>query len=539
MASIEAILAITAGLVGILTLFVLFSTGSIIAVLALWLVVALIILVLWYYGFISFDELSSDLTPKPEAKAAPTPAPVSTTASGPKVGSEVFHIDDSQFTYADAPAVCAAYGAELATLEQIIDAYNHGAEWCGYGWSSGGFALYPTQKATWEALQAEPDTVKRTACGRPGVNGGYFDPNTKFGVNCFGFKPSGKAELPLPPPGTDPTAFKKAVAKFRAMIASFNLTPYSRNEWSGYDSTVAGKTAKYGTQFSEGANSLMGGSGKENFEQGDQSVAEAPATSAAYSAAPYGLKGDPGATGPAGPAGPIGPPGTPGLAGTIGGVGATGAQGIQGIKGDTGSKGDKGDRGLQGVPGTAGSAIGVVGQKGDKGDKGLKGDKGDQGVQGIAGIAGKDGAQGLTGRQGESGIQGGKMQLGSWTIDGVQNNGNDVTFNKGGRNGFILRDNAGFSELWMNSGGSWSMLGKPAPPVTGLSTLTATSTGEEKMNAFIKDFPGSEWIKTGAEPSCKTDSECSTKYCHHFITKWGDVGRCSVRESDRTAYRFM
>ena len=422
MASIEAILAITAGLVGILTLFVLFSTGSIIAVLALWLVVALIILVLWYYGFISFDELSSDLTPKPEAKAAPAPAPASTTASGPKVGSEVFHIDDSQFTYADAPAVCAAYGAELATLEQIIDAYNHGAEWCGYGWSSGGFALYPTQKATWTALQAEPDTVKRTACGRPGVNGGYFDPNTKFGVNCFGFKPSGKAELPLPPPGTDPTAFKKAVAKFRAMIASFNLTPYSRNEWSGYDSTVAGKTAKYGTQFSEGANSLMGGSGKENFEQGDQSVAEAPATSSAYSAAPYGLKGDqgppgppgpvgpdgkasvvPGPPGPAGAQGPLGPPGTAGPAGVIGGVGA---QGIQGIKGDRGDKGEKGDRGLQGIPGTAGSTVGVVGQKGDKGDIGLKGDKGDQGAQGIQGIKGDKGLDGKNGTNGAAGIQG-------------------------------------------------------------------------------------------------------------------------------------
>jgi len=427
MASIEAILAITAGLVGILTLFVLFSTGSIIAVLALWLVVALIILVLWYYGFIPLADLTSDLAPKPEVKPTPkpTPAPVTTTVSGPKVGSEVFHIDDSQFTYADAPAVCAAYGAELATLEQIIDAYNHGAEWCSYGWSAGGFALYPTQKPTWEALQAEPNTVKRTACGRPGVNGGYFDPNTKFGVNCFGFKPSGKADLPLPPPGTDRTAFKKAVAKFRAMLASFNLTPYSRNEWSGYDSTVAGKTANYGTQFAEGASSLIGGKTKEKFEQGDQTVVEAPKPSSAYSAAPYGLKGDqgppgppgpigpdgkasviPGPPGPAGPAGPLGPPGTPGPAGAIGGVGSAGMQGIQGIKGDKGDKGEKGDRGLQGVPGTAGSAVGVVGPKGDKGDAGPAGPKGDQGAQGIPGVAGPKGLDGKNGTNGAPGPAG-------------------------------------------------------------------------------------------------------------------------------------
>jgi hypothetical protein len=65
------------------------------------------------------------------------------------------------------------------------------------------------------------------------------------------------------------------------------------------------------------------------------------------------------------------------------------------------------------------------------------------------------------------------MQLGSWTIDGVQNNGNDVTFNKDGRNGFILRNNAGFSELWMNSGGSWSMLGKPPPPPVTRANLSA------------------------------------------------------------------
>jgi hypothetical protein len=64
----------------------------------------------------------------------------------------------------------------LASLEQVIEAYNSGAEWCGYGWTAGGMALYPTQKKTWEELQREVDPGKRTACGRPGVNGGYFDP---------------------------------------------------------------------------------------------------------------------------------------------------------------------------------------------------------------------------------------------------------------------------------------------------------------------------------------------------------------------------
>ena len=420
MPSIEVVLAIAAGFVGILTLFVLFSTGSALAVLVLWMAVAMIVLVLWYYGFIDLTNYSSVILPAaqaaPAAPAAPAPAAATTTPTAPMVGSEVFHIGDSQFTYADAPAVCAAYGAQLATLEQIIDAYNNGAEWCGYGWSQGGFALYPTQKSTWAALQAEPDTAKRTGCGRPGVNGGYFDPNTKFGVNCFGFKPKGTATLPAPLPGTDPTAFNAAVAKFKKMIATLTLDPYSRTEWSSNDSSPIGQAAAYGAQFRQ--------SGTEHFtehatNQGDPSVIEAPTGSQASVAAPLGLVGAvgpagpagppgpasvvPGPPGPAGPGGPLGPPGAPGPAGTIGGVGPPGSQGAQGIKGD---KGDKGDTGAQGPPGTAGTTVGVVGPKGDKGDQGEKGDRGLQGVPGVAGPAGLQGPAGPNGLNGQQGPAG-------------------------------------------------------------------------------------------------------------------------------------
>ena len=344
MQSVEATLLISAGFIGILTLFVLFSTGSVIAVFALWLVTAMIVLVLWYYGFIDMSVLEVTSAPKATpAPVAPEPA-AAPTAAGPQVGSEVFHIDDAQFTYADAPAVCAAYGAELATLEQIIDAYNHGAEWCSYGWSAGGFALYPTQRGTWQSLQAEPDTTKRTGCGRPGVNGGYFDPNTKFGVNCFGFKPTGKAELPLPPPGTDSSAFKAAVAKFKAMLKTMNLSPYSRTEWSGYDSTVAGQAAKYGSQFQQE------GSTTEHFVPGDPEYTEAPTSSSAVGAAPYGLKGDKGDKGDRGPVGAAstvpGPVGATGPAGAVGAVGATGAAGaastVPGPRGAVGPAGAPG-----------------------------------------------------------------------------------------------------------------------------------------------------------------------------------------------------
>lgn len=230
--SLESILIISGSFVGILSLIVLFSTGSILAVMVLWLIVALILLVLAGYGFIKWADITSSILPPATATATPAKPNVAPMASN-AVGSEVFHVSDNQFTYNDAPAVCAAYGAQLATLEQVMDAYNHGAEWCGYGWTVGGMALYPTQKATWTALQVEVDPAKRTACGRPGVNGGYFDPASKFGVNCYGFKPLGKADLPLPPPGTDPTTFSTMVNKFKSALKTFNMAPYSRTECRG------------------------------------------------------------------------------------------------------------------------------------------------------------------------------------------------------------------------------------------------------------------------------------------------------------------
>ena len=145
---------------------------------------------------------------------------------------EVFHISGNNYNYNEAPAVCAAYGAELASQDQITEAFSLGAEWCGYGWSAGGMALYPTQESTWATLQGETNESRRTACGRPGVNGGYFDPATKFGVNCYGIKPKNKGTvLPLPLPGDD-GSFEKEVKKFKRLLESMNLSPFNRDIWS-------------------------------------------------------------------------------------------------------------------------------------------------------------------------------------------------------------------------------------------------------------------------------------------------------------------
>ena len=103
---------------------------------------------------------------------------------------EVFNVSQNKYNYTDAEPLCKAFGAELASYDQVKDAWQKGADWCNYGWVKGQAAIYPTQQSTFDKLQAGPED-QRMACGVPGVNGGYFDnPEMRFGVNCYGVKPS-------------------------------------------------------------------------------------------------------------------------------------------------------------------------------------------------------------------------------------------------------------------------------------------------------------------------------------------------------------
>jgi hypothetical protein len=419
-----------------LTIFVLFSTGSLVAVFVLWLLIALVVVVLVYYGYIDISQF----LPKEEAKQQ-EPQPLPPNAGGPQIGSEVFHIADNQFTYDEAQAVCAAYGATLATLEQIIESYNSGAEWCGYGWSAGGMALYPTQKSTWTELQREIDPGKRTACGRPGVNGGYFDPMTKFGVNCFGFKPKGEFTPPAPLPGVDRTQFQNMVNRFREMLKSFNVSPWSRNEWSGYS------VDNYGRQFQQQLGKLT-----ENFTEYADEFTEAPATNTSYSAAPFGLKGDMGPPGPAGPIGPQGLPGRDGPQGPPGLLGGVGPQGPAGPKGaDSVVPGPPGPGGPAGPMGPEGQASTVPGPTGPTGPIGLRGERG------LPGSAAAAGATGPTGPKGERGLQGPQGQMGKpdpsilTTIEDLKRNTlrtDKPFFIQDGQGKFLSKDGGGGKGNW-------------------------------------------------------------------------------------------
>ena len=161
-----------------------------------------------------------------------------TTTTTKEPLKQVFNVSQNRFTYKEAPAVCKALGAELATLEQLADGYRKGADWCNYGWTEGQMAFYPTQKKTWEKLQKNSTPERRNMCGKPQLNGGYFDnPNLRFGVNCYGIKPSPKGRERI-----KSTFMSDADAELQTMIDRFKkdldnelitLGPFNHDEWSG------------------------------------------------------------------------------------------------------------------------------------------------------------------------------------------------------------------------------------------------------------------------------------------------------------------
>jgi hypothetical protein len=55
----------------------------------------------------------------------------------------------------------------------------------------------------------------------------------------------------------------------------------------------------------------------------------------------------------------------------------------------------------------------------------------------------------------------------------------------------------------------------------------------DPVAAYIKDHPGSEWIKgnIGSGPKCEKNSDCTSKFCERGI--------CNISEADREKYGFM
>ncbi len=150
---------------------------------------------------------------------------------------EVFNVSSNRYTYTDAEPLCRALGAQLATYDQVKNAFDGGADWCNYGWTKGQLALYPTQQETYDKLQLGPEG-QRMACGKPGLNGGYFDnPELRFGVNCYGIKPSQSKHdaakesqgAPISPAALE---FDKKVSQYKSDADNIGIMPFREGAWS-------------------------------------------------------------------------------------------------------------------------------------------------------------------------------------------------------------------------------------------------------------------------------------------------------------------
>ncbi len=158
-----------------------------------------------------------------------------------KLGSqnEVFHIGDNVYTYDEAKILCNAHDGELASYEQIENAYNNGAEWCSYGWSKDQMALYPTQKKTYNKLKNMAGY--ENSCGRPGVNGGYIkNRHARFGVNCYAKKgkPSNIEKKIMNSttiiPTQPETEEQKKINFYKKNIHRIVKKPFNSDKWSSF-----------------------------------------------------------------------------------------------------------------------------------------------------------------------------------------------------------------------------------------------------------------------------------------------------------------
>lgn len=187
------------------------------------------------------EELESAAIKKQREELEKKLSSATTMSSVPeiKIAEQVFNIPANLFTYQDARAVCSAYGARLATYNEIEDAYRKGGEWCNYGWSDNQQILFPTQKKTYDKLQKikghEHD------CGRQGINGGYIaNPHARFGVNCFGYKPEmTTAELQMMENASSPyplsvedLEMQRKVEFFKKNLDNILISPFNSSYWS-------------------------------------------------------------------------------------------------------------------------------------------------------------------------------------------------------------------------------------------------------------------------------------------------------------------
>jgi hypothetical protein len=211
-----------------------------IIIIVIIVILLIIVKALQYFFSINVSTYISGLfTPKTTVDVVVNQPTSTPAASVPemKFKKQVYNIPGNNYNYENAQALCQAYGSELATYNQIEKAYNNGAEWCNYGWSANQMAFFPTQQETYNNLQKIDG--HHNDCGRPGINGGYMaNPNIKFGVNCYGYKPKITQEenelmdsvSPYPVTMKE-IEFQKRVDYWKNKVDEILVSPFNYTNW--------------------------------------------------------------------------------------------------------------------------------------------------------------------------------------------------------------------------------------------------------------------------------------------------------------------
>jgi heme/copper-type cytochrome/quinol oxidase subunit 2 len=219
------------------------SGGAKLLEVIMWGTFIVLIIINGYQYFFNINILTSvqDLfgdKPKIDITVQQPESDSESTVPQLKYFKQVFHVPGNEYTYDDAKDVCKAFDARLASYDEVEKAYATGGEWCSYGWSENQMALFPTQKKTWNKLQ----NIKghENDCGRPGINGGFIaNPDVRFGINCYGFKPKITASeaddmktASVYPKTLKDMKKQERVAYWQTKLNDVLVSPFNNDVWS-------------------------------------------------------------------------------------------------------------------------------------------------------------------------------------------------------------------------------------------------------------------------------------------------------------------
>jgi hypothetical protein len=219
------------------------SGGAKLLEVIMWSTFIVLIIINGYQYFFNINILTSvqDLfgdKPKIDITVQQPESDSESTVPQLKYFKQVFHVPGNEYTYDDAKDVCKAFDARLASYDEVEKAYATGGEWCSYGWSENQMALFPTQKKTWNKLQ----NIKghEHDCGRPGINGGFIaNPDVRFGINCYGFKPkitASEADImktaSIYPKTLKDMKKQERVAYWQTKLNDVLVSPFNNDVWS-------------------------------------------------------------------------------------------------------------------------------------------------------------------------------------------------------------------------------------------------------------------------------------------------------------------